>query len=193
MKFVSESIEEAVLEKQIAEYAKETGKAFADGIDSEFNDGKLNEGDALLIIGTIFASPAIIKLIGIAIKKGSKLLAKFLKKHNTAGEVAGEGLKRFGDKMHHWLLKPVEAVLKKIGFTDKRAHQGAKIFHGVVVALLGIGSGLELADAIEGAKIGKGTLEGALTAIKSTETGVNMLQASQELGRDLSRLIGIIK
>ena len=167
--YVSESLHEFQM-SAIERFGAETGEQIAEAIRVE-HERRINEGVAALTLGTVLAMPAIIKIIATAIKTGAKLFKW------KGGEQGAEKLSKFADKFHHKLIQPITWVLKKIpGMDEAKAEKWAKGIHTLIVALLGVYSGLETVEALKAANVGKSTFEGMLTAIKGTETGQALLK-----------------
>lgn len=136
-------------------------------------DKKLNEAIALLTLGAILAAPTFLKILGMLIKKGSKLF-KY-----KGGEKTGEKLKQFAQKTENKFLKPIIFVLKRFGVKEDKAKKWAIAIHALIVILLGVASGLETVHAFKAAHISKSSFEGMLTALKGTETGENIIKYVQ--------------
>lgn len=175
MTLVSKSLDESMSLHRIDAFATEAGNSIAEAIKTD-NEKNINEGAALLAISTVLAAPAFVKILGTLIKKGAKLFKW------KGGENAGEALEKFAHKVEHKMQQPIEWILKKLGADEDKAKKWTKGIFALVIILLGVYSGVELAQAIKSANIGKSTAEGLLTGLKASETGENLMNAVRAAG-----------
>jgi|LakMenEpi03Aug12_release.lakeMendotaPanAssembly.Ray.scaffolds.fasta_scaffold05388_21 hypothetical protein len=129
----------------------------------------------LFAASVAMAIPAIVKLIGVIIKKISVAMG-------GEGKV-GEYLEHKGDHWHHmitdFVLKGLQLMpgFKKLP-TDKQ-QKIANLVHTVIVASLAVASGAGAIKALSQGSNAMAGVEGALTAVKAGEIGVGtFLKAS---------------
>jgi hypothetical protein len=138
-----------------------------------------NEAVGFAIAGSIVSLPALLKLIGKAVAKVQSKLKGENVDTNTIIKVA--------DKLHHLLIGGVEKVLQVVfRIKDKKtAHRLAVIiFHAIVAGLL-IASGSAFFKALQKHNTIMSVLEGLLSAIKSGELGVFLIETFGEIAQAL--------
>jgi len=138
-----------------------------------------NEAVGFAIAGSIVSLPALLKLIGKAVAKVQSKLKGENVDTNTIIKVA--------DKLHHLLIGGVEKVLQVVfRIKDKKqAHRLAVIiFHAIVAGLL-IASGKAFFKALQKHNTIMSVLEGLLSAIKSGELGVFLIETFGEIAEAL--------
>ena len=138
-----------------------------------------NEAVGFAIAGSIVSLPALLKLIGKAVAKVQSKLKGENVDTNTIIKVA--------DKLHHLLIGGVEKVLQVVfRIKDKKqAHRLAVIiFHAIVAGLL-IASGKAFFKALQKHNTIMSVLEGLLSAIKSGELGVFLIETFGEIAQAL--------
>lgn len=140
---------------------------------------RINE-ELLFAVSVAMAIPAIVKLVGVLVKKISVAMG-------GEGKV-GDYLTHKGDHWHHMITDFIFKGLQFMpGFkklpTDKQK-KIANIVHTVIVASLAVASGAGAVDALSKGSHTMAGLEGALTAVKAGEVGVG-----EFLKNSLSKII----
>tara|TARA_A100001515_G_scaffold136750_1_gene128773 strand:- start:52 stop:1566 length:1515 start_codon:yes stop_codon:yes gene_type:complete len=138
-----------------------------------------NEAVGFAIAGSIVSMPALLKLVGKAVAKVQSKLKGEKVDTNTIIKVA--------DKLHHILIGGLEKVLQVVfRIKDKKqAHRLAVIlFHAIVAGLL-LASGKAFFKALAKHNNVMSILEGLLSAIKSGELGVFLVESFGEIATAL--------
>jgi len=139
---------------------------------------EVDEG-ALVAASAILAAPQVLEIVGETINWIVPTIKRYMGKTDVSDSTAfGNKLLEWSKSLHHKYLIPIRYVVKRL-FPDKDDEWNKKVanrlFHLIVAAFL-VSAGLEAASALAAASAGAGTsaivmgtIESALTAIKSNE------------------------
>lgn len=152
-------------------------KKFAKKVEDELEDAseeatRKNEAGVLTTVSLAAAVPGILKMISRIGKKAGKYVRKVLGKPPNDESEYQQWMERLGelaDELHHHYMKPIEGAVKKVVDDEEKAHKISKHLFHVVIAVLLVASGATAFKAFSADKLSMGTLESALTAIKSDE------------------------
>lgn len=147
--------------------------------DTTKNEGKLNEFaiTGSLIAGVVAAIPALIKILGYAVKGIGSMLSKF------GFAKAGDKTKQFAEKLfhasedlHHKYIKAVKFACKYMipgfaEFEESTQEKMATVVYYVIIGILGFNAGVDALHSFKIAQWIPGGIEGVLTAIKGGEIG----------------------
>lgn len=139
-----------------------------------------NEAIGLATAGAVLATPAIIKIIGKTIKTIADKAGSLMGSTKPSSASAyGAKLIEVAEELHHLYVAPIKAVVNKLFPNKPDAWKEAwanRLFHLVIAAFLvssgtGAISALKTAatDGSAGGHLVLGTLESAMTAIKTQE------------------------
>ena len=125
-------------------------------------DAPESEAIGLTLAGVALSLPEIIKLIG--------KLVNLLKKIPGLKKLSGDKLIAIGNKYHHKITGAFEFIIKKAGVKDPaKSKKFANILHHIIIAMLLIAGGINMAELVTKGSIKGSVLKGALNAIKTKE------------------------
>jgi hypothetical protein len=151
----------------------------------EKNSEQLNNESVLLTLaGFNLAFPGILKLIASFGKKGAEIINKKLgnKPGQNKSEQFFNDIITAADHLHHIYLKPIELVVKNIFRVQdpEKAHKISNlVFHAIVATML-FYSGIGAVKAFKSKELASGTLESALSAVKTGELRTFLLNSIAE-------------
>lgn len=164
--------------KATAEDEEEIEKIKDEHPELEKLDKKVNEEITVgLVLGIIAAVPKILEIFGYLSKGVGNLLGRFgFKKGEQKAKQFAHNLLHAGHKVHETYI---DGIQKALQFTvpdfktldNTKQKQVAELLFIVIVMYLGIGAGVEAANAYSHLDLAHGTIEGALSAIKAGELG----------------------
>ena len=127
-------------------------------------DAPESEAIGLTLAGVALSLPEIIKLIG--------KLVNLLKKVPFLKKLSGDKLIEIGNKYHSMITGAFEFIIKKAGVKDPaKSNKFANILHHVVIAMLLVAGGINMAQLATKGSIKGSVLKGALNAVKTKELG----------------------
>tara|TARA_R110001592_G_scaffold340425_1_gene628597 strand:- start:114 stop:695 length:582 start_codon:yes stop_codon:yes gene_type:complete len=127
-------------------------------------DAPESEAIGLTLAGVALSLPEIIKLIG--------KLVNLLKKVPFLKKLSGDKLIEIGNKYHSKITSAFEFIIKKAGVKDPaKSKKFANILHHVVIAMLLVAGGINMAQLVTKGSIKGSVLKGALNAVKTKELG----------------------
>tara|TARA_R110001599_G_scaffold246229_1_gene446323 strand:- start:8 stop:589 length:582 start_codon:yes stop_codon:yes gene_type:complete len=127
-------------------------------------DAPESEAIGLTLAGVALSLPEIIKLIG--------KLVNLLKKVPFLKKLSGDKLIEIGNKYHSKITGAFEFIIKKAGVKDPaKSKKFANILHHVVIAMLLVAGGINMAQLVTKGSIKGSVLKGALNAVKTKELG----------------------
>ena len=139
-------------------------------------DKKVNEEITVgLVLGIVAAVPKILEIFGYLSKGVGNLLGRFgFKKGEQKAKQFAHKLLHAGHKVHEAYIGGIQKALQMAvpdfkTLEDKKQKQIAELIFMVIVMYLGLGAGVEAANAYSHLDLVHGTVEGALAAIKAGE------------------------
>jgi cytidylate kinase len=169
--------------------------AGVDSLDVErAGNRQVNESFLVTAYGTIISASGLAKLIGYT----AKGIAIGLKKLGVKGvdpEKEGQTFFRLGDKIHHLYLGALKKLAAKMGVPPEKRTLAANVMFGVLLGAAMTATGIELASAIKGSKLGLAIGEGGMAGIKigeGAETGANIFTLVREAFEAVPELAGTV-
>lgn len=155
----------AELPDDLRAYAAQHGDK-DDKLELKINQETVNEAIGTAAVGAAASMPAVVKMMGkLSSKLGEKLDSNLLKK-------TGKAVSQFGKKWHDAYEKSIYNFLRNIvpkEFSDEQVKKAANALFLSIVAGLGVASGAGAFDLATQGKAGFAGVEGALSAVKSSE------------------------
>ena len=161
-------------------------KQFVSSLPKAKKEEQIQNEELMTIAGISLALPGIIKIISFFGKKASQIInKKFGNKISLLkdSEQWFSELMHTAEHLHHLYLKPIEYVVKKaFGVKDEqKAYKISNIIFHSIVAVMLVSSGIGAIKAFKAKELSAGTLESALSAVKTGELNTFISSAISEI------------